>query len=329
MRITFELISGQQFERLCILLLQAEGFDTTEWDLPSHQDRGFDLLASPPASSELWAVECLRTENLSALRRAASDLNAAQRLSGTSGSMLITSAALSPKTKSELTHLNALSKIWDKNDLETIFNRHPRVRHAYTSLLTSIEEIDLLLPPRPSRTAKGRELKDRLSNLPTGKEHWKEYENLGVEILSWVFSPYLRTPRIQSWSEDELDRRDAIFPIKKGNDFWDNIHAHHRARMVVAEFKNSGDELNQVDVESLAQYLYPNAMRPFGLLCGRVAASKSARKARRRTWQASGGLIVLLFDDDLKELIDRKDRNEDPTEVIDIQLDEFFLELAP
>jgi hypothetical protein len=61
----------------------------------------------------------------------------------------------------------------------------------------------------------------------------------------------------------------------------------------------------------------------------RIGASKSAIKARRRTWQASGNLIVFLFDEQLTELLACKARGEDPTEVINEQLDDFFLALAP
>jgi hypothetical protein len=55
----------------------------------------------------------------------------------------------------------------------------------------------------------------------------------------------------------------------------------------------------------------------------------SAIKARRRTWQAFEGLIVMLSDVDLIELLRLKVEGEEPPDLLDQQLDEFFIKLAP
>jgi len=65
-------------------------------------------------------------------------------------------------------------------------------------------------------------------------------------------------------------------------------------------------------------------MRSFGVLCSRLAVSEPAHKQRRRAWVESEKLIVMLCDIDLIEMIQLKDSGEEPFEVIDAQLEEFF-----
>jgi hypothetical protein len=136
-------------------------------------------------------------------------------------------------------------------------------------------------------------------------------------------------PTIQSRSEDNLDIRDAVYPIGSGNVFWDDLKRMCATRSAVAEFKNFSGPITQKEVESVQQYLFRKAMRMFGLLCSRSAPSASALRARRRAWMEQDKLIVLLSDEDMKEMVRARSLGGDPSTVIDAQLDEFFLHLAP
>lgn len=99
--------------------------------------------------------------------------------------------------------------------------------------------------------------------------------------------------------------------------------------MVVAEFKNYSEKIGQTEVESLQQYLMPEAKRSFGILCSRKGPSPSAIKARRRAWMTSRNLILFLSDLDLEDLLNKRDAGEDTSIVLDSQMDEFFITLAP
>lgn len=114
-----------------------------------------------------------------------------------------------------------------------------------------------------------------------------------------------------------------------GHPFWDNLRNECRTRFVVGEFKNYKGAPGQKEVESIEQYLYKKAMRTFGILCSRLPASEPARKARRRAWVENDKLIVLLSDDDLKDILHARGYGEDPTEVLDTQLNSFLRTLAP
>jgi hypothetical protein len=98
---------------------------------------------------------------------------------------------------------------------------------------------------------------------------------------------------------------------------------------MVAEFKNYTESVRQREVESIQQYPYSKAMRMFGVLCSRNQPAESALLARRRSCVEAGTLILLLSDEELKDLVRAKSYGERPTDILDAQLQEFFLRLAP
>jgi hypothetical protein len=99
--------------------------------------------------------------------------------------------------------------------------------------------------------------------------------------------------------------------------------------MVVAEFKNYDGPIGQSEVESLQQYLLPKAKRSFGLLCSRTPPSDSALKARRRAWMTAENIILFLSDGVLADIIRIRASDDDPSSVLEAQMDEFFIALAP
>jgi hypothetical protein len=173
------------------------------------------------------------------------------------------------------------------------------------------------------------ELQSRLVNLPAGKAHWRAYEEVCTDVLNLLFIPPLGSPAIQSRSGDGLDRRDAIYPIRAGAPFWDKIGSDFRTRMVVAEQKNFVHPIRQTEIESIAQYLFDDAFRMFGILCCRKAPSESALVARRRAWRESKKMIVILTDSDMLEMLELKAERKDPERIIELQLHAFFSGLSP
>lgn len=110
-------------------------------------------------------------------------------------------------------------------------------------------------------------------------------------------------------------------PIGSGHPFWETIKYSHASRMVVAEFKNHHQPVGQTEVESLQQYLLPRTRRPY--------LQSQPIQARRRAWMTPENIILFLSDGDLADLVRLKSREEDPTEVLDAQTDDFFITLAP
>ena len=247
----------------------------------------------------------------------------------TSG-ILVTSSRLSKsalKLLADHKHIN----VWDGEFIQELLGKHPDIADLARPAANARSEFmhlqESLLSPLAKSKSDG--LIDSLKSIAPGKDSWRQFENVCVEILSYVFSPALGAPDIQSRSDDGLDILDAIFPIRSRDYPWSYIRSEHGTRFVVAEFKNYTDPIGQKQVESLVQYLWQPAKRNFGLLVSRTEPSDSAVSARRRAWLESEKCIVFLSDDDLVEMLQTCDSDVDPFNLIDIQLEYFFRSLTP
>lgn len=56
------------------------------------------------------------------------------------------------------------------------------------------------------------DLVNRLDSCPIGEKGWREFEDLCVEILEFLFVPPLVKPISQSRTYSGTNRRDAVFP---------------------------------------------------------------------------------------------------------------------
>jgi hypothetical protein len=226
-------------------------------------------------------------------------------------------------------------EVWDSDLITAKIKRIPPVRDAYESLISaeSLLAAPLDKRPRRPRISKADEVANELLAIPRGRSRWKEYERVGARILSDIFLPQLGPPTQQIRSDDDLDIMDAVFPIRASTGPWSLARTEYRSRFVVAEFKNYSDPIPAECVRQIERYLWHSAFRNFGLLVSRESPSEAARAQRRKAWvgpELGGGkLIVFLSDEDLVDMTRKKDQREDPFEVIDSQLEEFFITLSP
>lgn len=326
----YSRLSGQEFEMLCARLLRAGGYTLQRQEAKS-QDIGVDFTFSDP-SGHTWVAEVKHYQRprigTSVLRQAAGQLNSAKQLTGADNGLLILSMMLPKALKDDVEAREGIT-VWDCRHLDDLLSKSPEVEQDFSLLLNAraaaqrIQDTPTPLHPR------AQELIDRLEALPPGKETFRAFEDLCVEILNYAFFPHLGVPFVQSRSEDGLDIRDAVYPISDDQPFWQEIKRISSTRFMVAEFKNYTDAVGQREVESIQQYLYKKAMRMFGVLCSRKQPSESALLARRRAWVEADKLILLLSDEELKDLVRARSYGDKPTDVLDTQLGEFFLKLAP
>jgi hypothetical protein len=92
------------------------------------------------------------------------------------------------------------------------------------------------------------DLVNRLDNCPTGKIGWREFEDICIEILEFLFVPPLVRPIIQPRTYSGTNRRDAVFPNRNFDEKhgWEPLLRELEARMVLFEFKNY--EKTDVDI---------------------------------------------------------------------------------
>ncbi len=326
----YSKLGWQEFELLCARLLQASGFFLQRQAARS-QDIGVDFAFTGPAG-ETWVAEVKHftrpRTGTTVLRQAAVQLNSAKQFTGTEKGLLIVSMLLPQNLKDDIEAREGIT-IWDSRYLNDLLARHPEVENDFLLLLDAQTVARRGLEQPAPLDPRAQELISRLEALPPGRDNFREFEELCVEILNYAFFPQLGVPSVQSRSDDGLDIRDAVFPITGDHAFWQEIKRTCSTRFMVAEFKNHTESVRQREVESIQQYLYSKAMRMFGVLCSRNQPSESALLARRRAWVEADKLVLFLSDEELKDLVRAKSYGENPTDVLDAQLGEFFLRLTP
>ena len=108
-----------------------------------------------------------------------------------------------------------------------------------------------------------------LKSCPPGESGWKQFEDICIEVLIYLFVPPLENPRIQIRSHSGIDRRDAIFPNRNftSENTWGKIHQELNARLILFEFKNyDKSEIGKDAVNQVRNYL-TEPMGKLGILC--------------------------------------------------------------
>ena len=169
---------------------------------------------------------------------------------------------------------------------------------------------------------------ERLDACPNGFKGWKAFEDICIEILTYLFVPPLTAPKIQSRSYSGIDRRDAVFPNRNltVDTNWGHIYQELNARMILFEFKNfEKEEIGKEEVDQARNYL-TKPMGKLAILCCSKLPNPAAHIRRNSVYTADGKVILFLTKDQLKEMLFIKERGEDPSDLILDLVEWFYLQ---
>lgn len=227
--------------------------------------------------------------------------------------------------------------IWTLSNILWLFEEYPDIKNEFISLLTySVDDLKLEKPChslfQEQRNKKNEGTwKSKLLAIKPGKgERSKEYEDICVEILKNVLGEYLGLWKVQESSNNGLYRFDLCCKIKNGvnQDFFDTIKNYFNTKYIVFEFKNYEKAISQKEIYTTEKYLYEKALRRVAIIISRKGASKNALSAARGCLRENGKLIMCLSDQDLIELINIKEKEEQPTaEFFEVMLDDLLIQL--
>lgn len=227
--------------------------------------------------------------------------------------------------------------IWTLSNILWLFEEYPDIKNEFISLLTySVDDLKLEKPChslfQEQRNIKNEGTwKSKLLVIKPGKgERSKEYEDICIEILKNVLGEYLGLWKVQESSNNGLYRFDLCCKIKNGvnQDFFDTIKNYFNTKYIVFEFKNYEKEISQKEIYTTEKYLYEKALRRVAIIISRKGASKNALSAARGCLRENGKLIMCLSDQDLIELINIKEKEEQPTaEFFEVMLDDLLIQL--
>lgn len=171
-------------------------------------------------------------------------------------------------------------------------------------------------------------LRRRLNSVPAGMAGWRQFEDTCVDVLTFLFVPPLADPKIQPRTYSGSERRDAVFPNRDrhATGHWGNLLSELDARLIPFEFKNyDAADIGKDEVLQTRSYL----TRPMGrlaIIVGRKAPDKGAHIKRNTLYSTDQVVILFLTSKHLIEMLYRKERGEDPADVIMDEVELFYLQ---
>ena len=174
----------------------------------------------------------------------------------------------------------------------------------------------------PGEFKKARSALMHLRSLETGKRYAAAYERDVCLILETVLHPHLTNPRTQARNISGSRRRDILFSNYSSHLFWQRMSHSHKATQIVFEVKN----VKRVDgcyIDQIAGYLKPRS-RGLGFLVSRTLPGKPILQRAVEEFQAEGKVILFLCDDDLEQMLNLREKEDDPTELIKQRYDDFI-----
>lgn len=168
----------------------------------------------------------------------------------------------------------------------------------------------------------------RLNAIPAGQPGWVQFENVCIEILTYLFVPPLAQPRLQPRTYSGIDRRDAVYPNREdiGVSVWARIFRELDARLILFEFKNYDvSEIGKEEVNQTRNYLTP-AMGRLGIVCSNKAPNHQAHLKRNTIFSEEKKVILFLTKDKIEEMLYIKERGDEPGYLIMDEIELFYLQ---
>lgn len=257
--------------------------------------------------------------------------------------ILITSCSLTFEQRQTLTASKEIDVI-DREDLIALTSQFPHLQeHLYSLLEISPDcipeqpapHIQDLLPlkeisrrlPRRTRQSKAVKLKEKINSLPTGKNAWRDYEKLCIEIIKYLFEKSLDGWHEQLTTEDDLNRYDYVCRVKPSTGFWEFILESLNSRYVIFEFKNHENPIKQGQILTTEKYLSERALRKVAIVISRSPPSESAKRMAQGAMRESGKLIIMLSDEDIINMLELREIGSDASDYLFSIVDDFLLKL--
>jgi hypothetical protein len=324
-------LEPDELAQLCSQLLVAEEIHPIE--LNSSIDRQVDLAGqvyiNEPAGfvrEEVWAFEFKHHRVIRASVALLRDIEARleSSVSNVDVYCLISSGDLTSIGRHVAVE-NPKIRVWDRPVLERLLHKHPMLLSQYfapyANALKRIQH-DYYLGKSP-----GARLSEALDKCPRGHSHFREYEDIGIEALRYLFTDTekLGEPRVQSPTEDGVERRDVVTRNNFSTRFFKRVRDRFGADFIIWDFKNYSDPVPGDVINDVSKY----ANRTLGrciIVISRAGGSAAARSAQLRRLRIDDQLILLVSDEQLKEMLQRHTSGGHPEDILEDLYDELMRE---
>ncbi|MCK4822644.1 HNH endonuclease [bacterium] len=248
-------------------------------------------------------------------------LKAYRNVSGNNQVVLAIPATLRDRDLSALHTANI--EVWDLRYLGEQFSE--QIQEAPFSYYKALLLAQLSRPAKPSIEQK---LLENLTACQPGKADWYVYQSLVGDILERLFTPPLGKPIPELSDKAKANRRDYIMPNYTDKGFWAFMREKYQADYVVVDAKNYTRKVKKSEVLQIANYLKPHGAGLFGIIISRKGGDTSGcEHTLREQWMVHRKLILVLDDDDLKEMLIAKSDGRIPEEIVGQKIEQFRLSM--
>lgn len=331
---------AHQFEDCVRRILEAAGFE-----IQLVGGDGHDFKAT--FSGNLWRVEVkfyrTKTAQFSLLEAAAARLSRPSLMETDSKAMLVVSCEVTEEIKAQLgTRFGVL--IIDRGFLVALCQKHPRLLEELQGLieegsLASAPATRLVMPvfvaPPRGRDVdseppamRGSALERRISEIPVGKDGWRDFESTSVQIIEYLFQGDLWNGTEQCRTDDGLNKFDYICRVSSDRRFWQFVVHQLSSPYVLFEFKNYREPIGQGEVLTTEKYLFERGFRKLAIIFTRARESAAAASMARGAMREHGKLILILDESEICTMLRMKDGGEDPSDYLFDAADRFFIGLS-
>jgi len=338
------------FEKIVGIILERNGFRIEE---PS-KAAGYDYLAVIENTFAYVEVKLYKSKlpKLDLLRKACDRL-LSQRDNQNAKLILVISSYVTPSLKQEIFDDSGII-IWDARILLALAFDFSTIYYDLQSILVRAfdaplddtfvvdngvksEIISSLISSRTSVRSVpviniGANLCSELHKLKPGRADAANFENKCIEILKYLFknNTDLTLWEPQPITDDGLHRFDLLCRIISihQNTFWAELAHDFHTRYVLFEFKNYTDEIKQGQIYTTEKYLFLTALRSVSFIIARNGADENAVKAAKGALKEAGKLIVILTATDVCDMLNLKDKGDEPAVVLRKKIDDMLVALT-
>lgn len=209
-------------------------------------------------------------------------------------------------------------QVWDIPYIAERFkNEIPKVSHPIFQALFG----------KHSKKQLEKELIEKLEKTKSGKTEWNIYQKLLNEILARLFCPPLSNPIYELSDEFKINRRDFIMPNYCDSGFWAYIRNMYNADFIVIDAKNYTKKVQKKDVLQICNYLKSHGAGLFGIIITRNGGDTSCLHTIKEMWAMQKKLIIILTDEDIKQMLNLKAVGNNPEDIIKQKIEQFRLSL--
>jgi hypothetical protein len=335
----WEVVSPPSFSRLCVELLQLEGIqletEVTEGQSTRFDAKGQVMLPEPAGfrRMEEWSFEFKRYQDrrvsVQYLRQIEEYLRGAEEEIDVL--CLITNGDLT-SVGSRVAVKDPRIRVWDRaivrqlvgdhlEILEPLFSEYKQGVEATTQ---KAQQQGVDQPQVASGPSRLLEFQTRLEACPPGRKHFTRYEEIGTDILLYLFPHKLGDPKPQQGTIDGKQRRDVLFRNHRSGRFFQRIADKFEADFLITDFKNYTDPIGSDVVNDVTKYAN-EAIGRFILVVSRKGPEQGIETIQARVYRDWGVMVLAVSDEHMLEMVKRKEKGENPEDVLEDLLDNVLM----